>query len=59
MKIVRGNELYAVRAFLTSNHEWRILMFNDYFAKLERSLIDNTFPLFLKSPGGALWLEKV
>lgn len=53
------NELYAVRAFLTSNHEWRILMFNDYFAKLEQSLIDDTFPLFLKNPGGALWLEKV
>lgn len=52
------NELYAIRAFLTNNKHWNILFFNDYFAKLERNLIETTFPLFLRNPGGALWLER-
>jgi len=52
------NELYAVRAFLTNNAEWKIIMFNDYMAKLEASLIEHTNPLFLRNSGGALWLQK-
>jgi hypothetical protein len=50
------NELYAVRAFLTNNNRWRILFFNDYFAKFERQLIESTYPNFLRNTGGALWL---
>lgn len=52
------NELYAVRAFLAQNHAWRILMFNDYFGRIERPLIEATYPAFLRNPGGALWLER-
>jgi hypothetical protein len=52
------NELYAVRAFLANNSEWKIVMFNDYFAKLEHDLVERTYPAFLKNPGGALWIQK-
>jgi Methyltransferase domain len=52
------NELYAVRAFLTNNHDWKVLMFNDYMAVFERPLIETTYPAFLRNPGGALWLQR-
>ncbi len=48
------NELYAVRAFLSYNDAWRIVLFNDYLAKLERGMIEATYPQFLRSTGGAL-----
>lgn len=53
------NELYAVRAFLSDNKAWRVLFFNDYFAKLERRLIEETYPRLLRNSGGALWLQRL
>jgi hypothetical protein len=52
------NELYAVRAFLSGNEQWRILMFNDYMARVERPLIEATYPDLLHNSGGALWLRR-
>jgi hypothetical protein len=52
------NELYAVRAFLSYNSNWRIILFNDYLAKLERPMIESTYPKFLRNSGGALWLQR-
>jgi hypothetical protein len=52
------NELYAVRAFLSYNDTWRITLFNDYLAKLERGLIEATYPRFMRDAGGALWLQR-
>ena len=52
------NELYAIRAFLTDNPSWDIVFFNDFFAKMQRPLIEQTFPVFFKNSGGALWIEK-
>ena len=52
------NELYAVRAFLTCNSDWRVLLFNDYLAKVERERIEGAYPAFLRNPGGALWLQR-
>jgi hypothetical protein len=52
------NELYAVRAFLTDNETWRIVVFNDYLAKFERPMIESTYPAFLRNSGGALWLQR-
>lgn len=51
------NELYALRALLTHNHEWEILFFNDYFARHERALVQATYPAFLRNTGGSLWLR--
>jgi hypothetical protein len=53
------NELYAVRAFLLGNANWRVVMFNDYMHRLERPLIEATYPRFLKNSGGALWMQRV
>lgn len=52
------NEIYAVRAFLMNNDKWEILLFNDYLAKLERPLIEASWPDFLRNSGGALWLRR-
>ncbi len=52
------NELYAVRALLTNNDHWNIIMFNDLFAKFEHKLIAETYPPFLRNPGSALWLQR-
>jgi hypothetical protein len=52
------NELYAVRAFLTDNPNWRIVFFNNYFAKVAASEIAASYPQFLKNAGGALWLQR-
>jgi len=52
------NELYAVRAFLTNNRDWRVVLFNDFLRHFERPLIEATYPAFYRSPGGALWIER-
>lgn len=52
------NEIYAVRAFLTGNHDWEILFFNDYFARFERARVARDAPPMLANPGGSLWLRR-
>ena len=52
------NELYAVRAFLTCNSSWKVLMFNSYLAQLERNLVEDTCLYFYKREVGALWLRR-
>lgn len=52
------NELYALRAFLYENRDWKVEMFLDYFGRFERSLIEATYPVFLRNTGGALWLRR-
>lgn len=52
------NEAYGVRAFLTHNSDWEILLFNNYLAQVEQAAIAATLPQFFKNPGGALWLQR-
>jgi predicted O-methyltransferase YrrM len=52
------NEAYALRAFLTNNDSWKIVAFNDYFAKFERARVARTFPEFDGNLGASLWLER-
>ena len=52
------NEVYAVHAFLMFNDQFKIVFYNDYFAKYSKELIKTTFPKFLLNPGGALWLMR-
>lgn len=52
------NELYTLRAFLTGNHDWEIMFFNDYFARMERDRVARDAPEILRNPGGGLWLRR-
>ncbi len=48
------NEIYALRAFLMGNHDWEIMFFNDYFARVERARVERDAPEVLTNPGGGL-----
>lgn len=51
------NESYFLKAFLMYNSSFKILLFSDFLVKYHRCKFDH-LPLFLKSPGSSLWLEK-
>ncbi len=52
------SECYLVRAFLTDNANWEILLFNDYVGERERELLTQRIPRFLDNTGGSLWLRR-
>ena len=53
------NELYALRAYLTENSNWKILMFNHYLGRTAVSHTQSTYPKFNRGPGGAFWMQRV
>ncbi len=53
------NELYALRAFLMYNKNFRVEFFNDYFSKAHRELVEQGCPALLQNPGGGIWLRKL
>jgi hypothetical protein len=52
------NELYALRAFLTDNPRWEIVMLNDYLAKTACDEVRAHQPAFNGRLGGSLYLRK-
>jgi hypothetical protein len=52
------NEDYLLRAFLMFNHDFEILIFNDYLNRSSPEQMKTNFPLCLKEPGGSLWLRR-
>ena len=52
-------ECYLVRAFLTNNRDWEILLMNDYVGRFETEWLHHVLPRFLGNPGGSLWLRRV
>ncbi len=53
------NEDYLLRAFLQFNNAFEILFFNNYIVAKEKKLFEEHMPLYLKNPGGSLWMIKV
>lgn len=53
------NEAYLLRAFLQYNSKFEILFFNSYMGYKYNLELKNLIPLFLKNPGGSLWLRKM
>ena len=53
------NEIYALRAFLMYNTNFRIRFWGSCFAKVRTKTVSEVFPLFLKNPGGSLWIERI
>ena len=51
------NEIYALRAFLMYNSAFEVVFWNGLFARRQRELVHETNPLFLKNPGGSIWLR--
>ena len=52
------NEAYALKAFLQFNAQFEILFFNSYLSVHHQDVLETNLPLFLRNPGGSLWLRK-
>ena len=52
------NEDYLLKAFLQFNTAFEIVFFNSYLAAHHAPAAARRLPLFLKNPGGGLWIEK-
>ncbi len=52
------NEAYALRAFLTLNQDYAMLLFVDWLRRFERELIARTVPLLAAYPGGSVWIVR-
>jgi hypothetical protein len=52
------NEVYALRAFLMHNAEYRVEFMSSMFTRMARELIDETFPTFGEHANASLWLRK-
>lgn len=52
------NEIYALRAFLMYNNEFKILFWCSMLARTNRPLLASTFPRVLQNSGGSIWIEK-
>lgn len=53
------NEAYLLKAFLQFNPAFKIVFFNTYVATHHAAVAERYLPLFMKNPGGGLWIEKV
>ncbi len=51
------NEIYALRALLMYNSAFEVVFWNGLFAHRQPELVHETNPLFLKNPGGSIWLR--
>lgn len=53
------NECYLLRAFLQYNERFQVHFFNSYMAHKYGDRIAQTMPLFARSAGSSLWIEKL
>ena len=53
------NEAYALRAFLTFNETFEIVLFNTYLERFHRGICERDMPLCLVNEGGSIWLRRV
>jgi hypothetical protein len=52
------NEVYLLRAFLQYNDAFEIQFFNSFLNHYYRDRIASASPLWMRGPGGSLWLKK-
>jgi len=52
-------EAYLLRAFLSFNREFEIVLFNTFLERFHRDLFATRFPLCLRNTGGSIWLRRV
>jgi hypothetical protein len=52
------NEGHALRNFLHGNDAWEITVFNDWFGRFQRDVIEAELPAVLENIGGSIWLHR-
>ncbi len=52
------NEIYLLRAYLTNNDDYEVILFNDFLGKNHAETFDHYLPGSMKNPGGSLWLRR-
>jgi predicted O-methyltransferase YrrM len=52
------NEAYLLRAFLTFNRAYEIVLFNTFLERFHRDHFMRRMPLCLKNEGGSIWLRR-
>jgi hypothetical protein len=52
-------EAYLLRALLTFNHWYEIVLFNTFLERFHRDRFVRTMPLCLKNEGGSIWLRRI
>jgi hypothetical protein len=52
------NEDYLLRAFLTFNRGWEIVLFNTFLEHFHSEWFERHMPLCLRNPGGSIWMRR-
>jgi len=52
------SEAYLLRAFLQSNKDFEIVLFNTFLEERHPEVFRHHFPLCLENPGGSIWLRR-
>jgi predicted O-methyltransferase YrrM len=52
------NEIYLLRALLTNNARYEILLFNSYLERFHRRDVERAMPLWGQNPGSSIWLVR-
>ena len=52
------NEAYLLRAFLCMNASYEVVLFNSFLAAFHREYLARRMPLFLRNPGGSIWVRR-
>jgi len=52
------NEAYLLRAFLTYNDWFSIVVWNEYLARFHREELEHLMPSCLKNPGAGIWIVR-
>jgi hypothetical protein len=52
------SEAYLLRAFLTRNDSFEIVLFNTFLEHFHREYFEARMPLCLRNPGGSIWLRR-
>jgi hypothetical protein len=53
------NEAYLLRAFLTLNTSFEIVLFNTFLERFHRERFARQMPLCLRNEGGSIWIRKI
>ncbi len=53
------SEAYLLRAFLSYNSEFEIVLFNTFLEHFHRAMFATEFPLCLRNTGGSIWIRRL